>query len=186
MKDLRYHSIVFQWGGLLGCIMVLALVCMGSSLLIAKLSKGDVASINQSGLLRMQSYKLLNQLMRHEQQPSATSLVDVQDSMIYLERLLNDELLKKPFAVSSTTLKTAYHDIHRQWYSSIKPEIQQELQNGQPNWMLHDEIARFVFQVNHMVTSYQKNSKKLIYLLELIAIITLTAFLFLQDVDGER
>ena len=143
MNHLRYRSIVFRWGVVLGCITTLAIVSMGSSLIVAWMSNGDAASINQSGLLRMQSYKILNQLMRIELKPHAASQADVKDSMVHFEQLLNDELLKKPFVVSSTTLKTAYQDIHRQWYSIIKPGIQQDLQYGWLNWKLHDEIARW-------------------------------------------
>lgn len=179
VKHHRYRSIVFRWGVLLGCITALAIVSMGSSLLVARMSNGDAASINQSGLLRMQSYNILNQLMRKELQPNPTSQADVQDSIIYFEKLLNDELLKKPFTVSPSTLKTAYHDIHKQWYSAIKPGIQQELLYGRLNWKLYDEITQFVIQINHLVTSYQKNAEKRIYLLELIQIITLTALLLL-------
>ena len=179
VKHLRYRSIVFRWGILLGSITALAIVSMGSSLLVARMSRGDAASINQSGLLRMQSYKILNQLMRKELKPNAANQANVKASMIYFEQLLNDELLKIPFVVSSTTLKTAYHDIHRQWYSTIKPGIQRELQYGRLNWKLYDEIDRFVIQINHLVASYQKNAEKRIYLLELIQIITLTGLLFL-------
>ena len=179
VKHLRHRSIVFHWGVVLGCITTLAIVSMGSSLLVARMSYWDAASINQSGLLRMQSYKILNQLMRKELQPNEGSQADVKSSILYFELLLNDELLKKPFVVSSSSLKTAYNDIHKQWYSTIKPEIQQELQYERLNWKLHDEIARFVMQINHLVTSYQKNAEKRIYLLELIQIITISGLLCL-------
>ena len=164
---------------MLGCITALAMVSMGSSLIVARMSNGDAASINQSGLLRMQSYKILNQLMHKELKPNVASQAKVKNSMIYFERLLNDELLKIPFVVSSSTLKTSYHDIHKQWYSTIKPGIQQELQYGRLNWKLYDQIDRFVFQINHLVTSYQKNAEKRIHLLELIQIITLTGLFLL-------
>ncbi len=179
MKHHQYRSIVRQWGIVLGCITTLAIVSMVSSLLVARMSNWDAASINQSGLLRMQSYKILNQLMRKELQPNTASQADVKDSMRYFEQLLNDELLKKTFVVSSSSLKTAYTDIHKQWYSTIKPGIQQELQYERQNWDLYDEISLFVMQINHLVTSYQKNAEKRIYLLELIQIITITGLLFL-------
>ncbi|TXL01915.1 hypothetical protein BMR02_01025 [Methylococcaceae bacterium HT1] len=152
---------------------------MGSSLFVAWIAKGDAASINQSGLLRMQSYKILNQLMRKELETGSTRQEAVEDSMNHFELLLNDKLLKTSFDVSSTTLKTAYHDIHRQWYSSIKPGIQQELLHGRLNWDLYNETTYFVTQINHLVTSYQKNAEKRIYLLELIQIITIASLLFL-------
>lgn len=179
MKHRRYRSIVFRWGVVLGCITTLAIVSMGSSLIVARMSNWAAVSINQSGLLRMQSYKILNQLMRIELKPNAAIQADVKDSMTYFELLLNDELLKVPFDASSTTLKATYHDIRRQWYSSIKPGIHQELQYGRLNWYLYDEITLFVTQINHLVASYQKNAEKRIYLLELIQIITMSGLLFL-------
>jgi len=153
---------------------------MGSSLIVARMSKGDAASINQSGLLRMQSYKILNQLMRKELDSNKSSRANIETSMIYFEQLLNDELLKTTFTMSPSMLKASYHDIHRQWYSIIKPGILQELQFGRTSWKLYDQVDQFVIQINHLVTSYQINAEKMVYLLDLIHFTTLVSiFLFM-------
>ena len=47
--------------------------------------------------------------MCKELTPNEASQANVQTSMIYFEQLLNDELLKIPFVVSPSTLKTSYH-----------------------------------------------------------------------------
>ena len=56
-------SIIFRIGTMMSLLIALALSSMISSFLISEMADNDAAAVNISGSLRMQSYKLLNNLV---------------------------------------------------------------------------------------------------------------------------
>ena len=140
-------------------IFVLAVIGMLSSVFIAETAKGFAAAINQSGTLRMQSYRIASSLVHGTSRdlPAAASttsrLVDEFNRRLYSPRI-HDVLSKGP---SKQVLQT-YAEVERQWRDMIYPQLAayvelslSSVEGVETRRQIEDRRQQYLSQVDHFV-----------------------------------
>ncbi len=121
IKFMNYrHSLLLSLGILMATIILLAITSMAASLFIADTIQGRATAINESGALRMRSYRIASSLIHDfpdEQHYQATlALINEFEAHLRspnLTRILPENTVHP--------LRIAYTNIQQQWYEEIKP-----------------------------------------------------------------
>jgi two-component system, NarL family, nitrate/nitrite sensor histidine kinase NarX len=108
----------------MGTISLLAVLGMGSSVIIAEMMKGDAAAINQAGSLRMQSYRIGTRLLAERAGAPEAYTRALSEVMAEFEQRLHSPRLVDIIAPRrSEELFLTYDRIAAQWSDEIKPRL---------------------------------------------------------------
>ncbi|MGY6067834.1 nitrate/nitrite two-component system sensor histidine kinase NarQ [Pasteurella multocida] len=163
------HSVSTKIANYLFIIMIFAGVITSLSLMIMASNKSDAESINVSGSLRMQSYRLLHELEHHPE------LVET-GLRQYRISLHSPALLEIDQWFVPDEVKQSYHQLIKRWERMERYAKQREI-NAYKN-----EIADYVAQVDQFVFTLQRFAEKkwiiavLIMSLSMLPIIAMVAY----------
>ncbi|NEV63100.1 type IV pili methyl-accepting chemotaxis transducer N-terminal domain-containing protein [Thiorhodococcus minor] len=114
------HSILITVGVLMAGVVLLGITGMVSSIVIAQINQGMAAAVNQSGTLRMQSYRIGVALASEaptleERQAQVLSLVEE-----YAERLASPRLTAAIPTLASDPVSLAYERVRWRWTHEMR------------------------------------------------------------------
>jgi two-component system nitrate/nitrite sensor histidine kinase NarX len=170
-------SLLVLVGVLMSFILVLSLSAMASALLIANLTQGMAAAINQSGTLRMQSYRVGLALTGDPETPPAGAEQIARLAAELAERLQDPRLTDAVPSAASDPVRIAYTRIQRRWAEELFPAVQR----GAASVYL-DRVDGFVEDIHGLVSLLERRTERRIHMLwvtETIAVaLTLVVALF--------
>ncbi|MBB5020433.1 two-component system nitrate/nitrite sensor histidine kinase NarX [Chitinivorax tropicus] len=153
--------------GLLMTFMVLALVAVGSTLLLSWELEGGAAAINDAGSLRMRSYRLLEMAARAR---SADQVVGLQ-SRIQAElgeidhifaTLHTGDPIRPLFVPGTAPVLKQLRLIHNNWQAEIRPALSA---NTLPLPVLRERVEQFVAHIDTEVRLIEhENSRRTTFL----------------------
>jgi len=126
MSTKRYSSetLLLRLGVSLAAITLFALVGMGISAIIAQIIKGSGDAVNVSNSLRMQTYRVINQLLLAETNRTLDGWRALDTSVSGFEQRLDSATLIQTLSKQDgSELAGAYKNIRNRWISDIKPAI---------------------------------------------------------------
>ncbi len=114
------HSLLLSLGILMATITLLAITSMAASLFIADTIQGQATAINESGALRMRSYRIASSLIHDfpDEQHYQTTLILINEFEAHLRSPNLIHILPKD---ENQPLRIAYTRIQQQWYEEIEP-----------------------------------------------------------------
>ncbi|MGC6342257.1 nitrate/nitrite two-component system sensor histidine kinase NarQ [Bisgaard Taxon 45] len=163
------HSVSTKIANYLFIIIIFAGVITTLSLMIMASNKSDAESINVSGSLRMQSYRLLHELEQHPE------LVET-DLRQYRLSLHSPALLEIDQWFVPDEVKQSYHQLIKRWERMERYAKQREID------AYKNEIADYVAQVDQFVFTLQHFAEKkwiiavLIMSLSMLSIIAMVSY----------
>lgn len=178
MLRLFERSLLLRLGIAMAGITILALVGMGSSVIIAEMMRGEATAINQAGSLRMQSYWIATRLLATE--PNAVEYAaGIDDAMReFEERLRSPRLVNALPRGRSARLNNEYERVSGVWAESLKPTLAAYVaasRAGPPNADLHTQrdhllgmLGAFVQEVDKLVRLLEEDAESKINLLRLL------------------
>lgn len=170
-------SLLVLVGALMSFILVLSLSAMASGLLIANLTQGMAAAINQSGTLRMQSYRIGLALTNGPHIPKAAPEEIARLATGLAARLSDPRLTDQIPSAASDPVRLAYSRIQRRWAEELFPAIQRREARA-----YLDRVDGFVDDIHDLVSLLERRTERrvqLLWVIETIAVsLTLVAALF--------
>jgi len=114
------HSLLFSLGILMATIALLAIASMAASLFIADTVQGQATAINESGALRMRSYRIASSLIydSSDEQHYQTTLSLINE---FEEHLQSPKLISILPRNKNHPLRVAYNKIDQKWKEKIQP-----------------------------------------------------------------
>lgn len=186
MTDLIKRSLLLRMGIAMGTITMLAFVGMLSSVFIAETSEGQASAINQAGTLRMQSYRIANNVSNIPD--GAISLERTMEARLladeFQERLLSPRLTGALAKTDAPTIHSSYQEVTEQWRNVIRPAIEAylgKLEEDGRQTVISDRLRLeylsmvddFVQRVDRMVNILEHEVETQIRLLRLIQVVSL-------------
>ena len=186
MATLMKKSLLLRLGLAMGTITMLAFVGMFSSVFIAETSEGQASAINQAGTLRMQSYRIANDI-------SNIPLDDISHGRVMQSRLLADEFQVRLLSprltgalakTDSASIHASYQQVTLQWREQIRPALERLFRQLEQDAYQTDAVLSlkaeylamvddFVHHVDIMVNVLEQEVEAQIRLLRLIQVISL-------------
>ena len=161
-----------QHKGLLcvGTICLMALLSVGSSLWFAVISDSDAAAINVAGSLRMQSWRLTEQVVVPELSTTQalTKLIDIYDNSINADPLAR-------LCQRDDVLGERYRGVLKEWYQQIRPL----LLNPESFGAFVALVPEFVDDIDAMVNALQLNSEQKLKQLVMVAVAMLLGIILI-------
>ncbi|OGV76862.1 MAG: hypothetical protein A3I83_06985 [Methylotenera sp. RIFCSPLOWO2_02_FULL_45_14] len=166
--------------GLLVFYFLVALVAIGSTLLVSWRLEGGAAAINDAGRERMRSYRIAYLLEQQVKQPTTQLRDDIDHEVVLFERTLSELELGNPQRPLSlpkdVDVKTQMTQLRQTWQTSIHPYItqilntvsiaEQEAQLIQYRPMLE----QFVSGINDLVSMVERSNAHATSLLRFLQI----------------
>ncbi|WP_020407639.1 ATP-binding protein [Hahella ganghwensis] len=174
MLQRMQKSIVFRIGVLMVAMVTVAIAAMLSSYLIADEADRDAESVNLSGSLRMQSYRVLSTLLATEVDPEYRS--KARDQIIKLENRLDSAILvTEADKQEGTELNTRYYAVSQRWRDQIRPRLERFLaeQESISAGELQKMIDGFVDEVDMLVQAYQESAEARVANLRIVQLVAL-------------
>ncbi len=182
-------SLLWRLGVLMALIILLALVGMGSSVVIAETTQGVATAVNQSGSLRMQSYRIATGLASLEL-PAARRYPHPPMALIeeFQARFTSPRLTDAIPSDPGHQLRRAYDLVARQWDRSIAPLVKAQARGDAPaaRASFLQEADGFVANIDDMVRRLEEYAESKIEILRivqatcmLLTILTVIVSLFL-------
>ncbi|OZG72404.1 nitrate/nitrite two-component system sensor histidine kinase [Hahella sp. CCB-MM4] len=174
MLERMQKSIVFRIGVLMVAMVTVAIAAMLSSYLIADEADRDAESVNLSGSLRMQSYRVLSTLLATEVDPAYR--VKAQDQIDKLEsRLDNAILVTEADKQEGKELNTLYYAVSERWRDQIRPRLERYLAEEESISAreLQAMIDGFVDEVDMLVQAYQESAESRVANLRIVQLVAL-------------
>lgn len=150
--------------------LFIALVTVGSNLLMTWRMDGEAAVINDAGRERMRSYRIALNLADYIQQPSQEKKNSINKdigkfelTLGELEKVNNHKLL---FSSEGAESKNKLDALHIQWLGSIKPQIEKILsehsQESQKSLFgaYRHQVDEYVKNINDYVTAVEQSNAK--------------------------
>ena len=152
-------------------ICFLACISLGSSIWFAVNADSDAAAINIAGSLRMQSWRLSEQVLIPEltSQDVLAKLIAIYDESI--DSLPLAELKERPDA-----LGVSYRRILHEWYDTMRPLL--NTPQGYSTFI--DQVPAFVDHIDHLVTALQQHTEKKLNELLLTTIMALLGIMIIS------
>ncbi|MCF8004581.1 MAG: type IV pili methyl-accepting chemotaxis transducer N-terminal domain-containing protein, partial [Chromatiaceae bacterium] len=144
------HSLLLTIGLLMGFILALGLAAMIGAMLVAQVNQGMASAVNQSGTLRMQSYRIAavltdSSLLARERAERVRQLADELEQRLASPRLT--EAL--PNAVADP-LRIAYEQVAERWHQVMRPALKAEaIASG--GFVYRAQVDAFVEQIHTLV-----------------------------------
>ena len=180
MKYAFYHSTVFKISVLMLSISLLAIVSMFSSVFISDNAELDARAVNESGALRMKSYRILALYLNNEEENHHQIVTQAIEDF---ETSLFSQTFQNQFSLDDTAgLISQYEKVKAQWQEKIKPLFEAGLNGNSQSAALTDAIPDFVANIDTLVGDFQAHAEKniatirLIQSLALFGTISLVAF----------
>ncbi len=186
MYRLPRRSLLLRMGIAMATITALAFASMVSSVIVAELTQGVAAAINQSGTLRMQSYRIANALAQelaatHDKESFRRRTDDLVAE--FESRLVDPRLVSVLSKNPHNGLTAKYRQIMQRWQNTIKP-LFLRLANGNDSGSAGRRsdylslVDPFVADIDSMVKLLEEDVESKIRLLRLIQIGSLFLTLF--------
>ena len=175
------HSILFRLGLAMVIIVTLAFVGMLSSVFIADRSEGQAQAINLSGTLRMMSYRIESQILKHRNGQDEFHKTHLRNLIDNFENRLNSNLLTAVIPTEEDNqLRMTYNHVHEMWFNQIRPElIQHSESNNRINpkastlSALSIDIDNYVVEIDNLVKLLELDAENNIQILRTIQIVSL-------------
>ncbi len=151
--------------GLLLSFLAIALVVIGSTLLLSWQLEGSAAAINVAGSLRMDSYRLA--LLATQMDGGANGAQQVGEQLRRMERTL--ELLRRGdpqrplFLPPTAAIHGAYAEVIQQWQADVAPPVRGLLvagvRDGAQLKLIQQRSEQFVLRVDQLVHRIERDSE---------------------------
>ena len=197
--DLFERSLLLRLGIAMGAITLLGVVGMTSSIIIAGLTQGSAATINQTGSLRMQSYRISNSILLAQNIKTIERWKIVEDEISQFERILYH-----PGLPGISVPKNAGSDISSEliasdWETQLKPRLLSLVNSGrtaaspplQRDMELLETIGAFVTKIDTLVQLMAQQAENRINLLSsilgvalffILIVVSITMYVVYTDV----
>ncbi|HPH06131.1 MAG TPA: type IV pili methyl-accepting chemotaxis transducer N-terminal domain-containing protein [Methylotenera sp.] len=166
--------------GLLVFYFLVALVAIGSTLLVSWRLEGGAAAINDAGRERMRSYRIAYLLEQYVKQPTAQLRTDIDEEVISFEKTLHEldqGNPQRPLSLpKDVDVKAQMTQLQQSWQNQIKPHIQQILHTNTPNEQPHlltqyrPKLEGFVAGINELVGMVEHSNARATTLLRFLQI----------------
>lgn len=166
--------------GLLVFYFLVALVAIGSTLLVSWRLEGGAAAINDAGRERMRSYRIAYLLEQQVKQPTTQLRDDIDHEVVLFERTLSELELGNPQRPLSLPkdidVKTQMTQLRQTWQSSIHPYIMQILNTAsiaeQEAQLIQYRpmLEQFVSGINDLVSMVERSNAHATSLLRFLQI----------------
>ena len=199
------RSLLLRLGLAMGTITLIGVIGMASSIIIAGITQGSAATVNQAGTLRMQSFKIASLMLLAKNQNTSRNWKDVETGISLLERTLySPNLLGISVSKSSATSAISYRVIASDWQTQLKPRLQDIIrqnitrqshisqhQSLQQDIELLDDINSFVAKIDGLVHLLARQAENRITLLSsilgislflIVIVVFITMYLVYTDV----
>lgn len=172
MTRIFERSLLLRLGLAMAGITLLALLGMGSSVVIAEMMRGEAAAINQAGSLRMQSYLIAVRVLS----PAGTRYAqDVGGAVREFDRRLHSPRLVDALRMHGGSLQREYARVAAHWRDRVRPPIDEYVAGasiGLPpaaaRASVLDRIDTFVPEIDRLVKHLENDAEAKINLLRLI------------------
>lgn len=147
MRETLEKSLLLRMGLMMATITALAFIGMLSSVIIAEITQGAAAAINQAGSLRMQSYRIASSLApRHDVGPLAAAERTGQRVKEFNQRILSPRLTAMLPKEDTKQVRTAYNRIYTRWRQEIRPPLMAYVDEASERHAPKDPEARRIFE----------------------------------------
>ncbi len=186
---INHHSLLFRLGVAMVTLISLALIGMFSSVFIAETSEGYAAAINQTGTLRMQSYRIANSIGRSTDETLIRSRIRT--------RILVDEFKQRLFSPrihnildykSDNEILHAYQTVEDHWRENISKTLElylyltetterRESEKDEIEKLAQlylDQVDHFVDDIHLLVKSIEDEAEEKIQILRAIHLLAIT------------
>lgn len=190
-------SLLFRVGLAMTTIISLAVIGMLSSVFIAETAEGFAAAINQSGTLRMQSYRIASSMQEERPMHSPKTIAWTQALVEEFEQRLHSDRIHHVLPKRSRSkLMRAYLTVEKQWNGEIRPLLDLYLFNARQGnvtpqdedelWRLKQlfmaKVDDFVDDVHFFVKVLEDEAENKIKQLRVIQLIALVLTLLVVAV----
>lgn len=166
--------------GLLVFYFLVALVAIGSTLLVSWRLEGGAAAINDAGRERMRSYRIAYLLEQYVKQPATQLRHDIDHEVVLFEKTLSElgqGNPQRPLSLpKDIDVKTQMTLLHRTWLNTIHPHIIQILNTVNPieQQVLLKQyrpmLERYVSGINDLVSMVERSNAHATSLLRFLQI----------------
>lgn len=166
--------------GLLVFYFLVALVAIGSTLLVSWRLEGGAAAINDAGRERMRSYRIAYLLEQQVRQPSAQLRNDIEHEVVLFEKTLSELEQGNPerplFLPKDDDVGAKMMQLRQSWQTTINPHITQIL--NETNFteqqarleMYRPMLEQFVAGINDLVSMVEHSNARATALLRFLQI----------------
>lgn len=196
MKRYFENSLLLRMGLAMSALLALAFVGMLSSVIIAGITQGAAAAINQAGSLRMQSYRIASSLRVENANTPQSSAARTAELMAEFEqRLLSQRLIGGIPSYEDEAIRIAYERIVSQWHERMRPLLLAYINtanvapdvvstvnpppsgitasNAELREVFLDLVDNFVRDIDYLVGLLELQTESNIQLLRLIQVVSL-------------
>ncbi|MGB7815538.1 MAG: type IV pili methyl-accepting chemotaxis transducer N-terminal domain-containing protein [Methylotenera sp.] len=166
--------------GLLVFYFLVALVAIGSTLLVSWRLEGGAAAINDAGRERMRSYRIAYLLELQVKQPTAQLRRDIEHEIALFEKTMTELEQGDPqrplFLPKDADVKTQMIQLRQSWQTSINPHIILILSTSNPAEQqaqlakYRPMLEQFVAGINELVTMVEQSNARATTLLRFLQI----------------
>ncbi|MBI1889484.1 MAG: type IV pili methyl-accepting chemotaxis transducer N-terminal domain-containing protein [Burkholderiales bacterium] len=162
------HKLSTKIAGALVSFLLLALIVIGVTLLLSWQLEGSSAAINETGSLRMHSYRLTLLVTRAVDKPGQPSLrAAAEQEMQAIDstfNLLAHSDPQRPLALPPTdSIRTTFASLSKRWRYGMRPLAVASLGAGTESaaaWQKYQaEVERFVFDIDRLVHAIERDSE---------------------------
>jgi nitrate/nitrite-specific signal transduction histidine kinase len=166
--------------GLLVFYFLVALVAIGSTLLVSWRLEGGAAAINDAGRERMRSYRIAYLLEQYVKQPNAQLRTDIELEVTSFEATLSELEQGNPLRPLSLPkdvgVKVRMIQLRQTWKNTIQPHIHQILKSNniiEQQLLLtqyRPKLEQFVASINHLVGMVEHSNARATTLLRFLQV----------------
>jgi len=181
--NLTQRSLLLRLGIAMSAITLLGIIGMASSIIIAGMTQGNAATIDEAGALRMQSYRMASLILVAQRQGTAESWDTIDKALEIFEHSLQSSNLRAITASrSGNASDNDYRDVAEEWKNKLKPKLAELVARGrlspqhlalQQDLTLLSNISAFVTKVDNLVKLLAQQTENRITLLTTILSISL-------------
>lgn len=166
--------------GLLVFYFLVALVAIGSTLLVSWRLEGGAAAINDAGRERMRSYRIAYLLEQYVKQPALQLRHDIDQEVIYFEKTLTElerGNSQRPLSLpKDAAVKAQMSELRSSWLNTIQPHITKILNpiNANEQQVLLTQyrpmLEQYVSGINELVSMVEHSNARATTLLRFLQI----------------
>ena len=167
MRSLR-DSLITRIGVALGAVILLALVNIAVSLFVSASARGDAAAINQSGLIRMETQRLITRAERFDRTPSVENRRSLERQIDTVSMRLRHPQLISAIPGLDHPVGERYQRLRLTWNEFLKPHYGALLYSDAPLGPAPVMARTFIEDVDAMVAGLESRTESRITLLGVI------------------
>lgn len=200
ISSLFERSLLVRLGLAMGTITLLGVIGMASAIIIAGITQGSAGTINQTGTLRMQSYRIATLMLLAQNRNDEKNWQMLNHAITQFEHTLYDPNLLG-ISISQTNAISAnnYREIASDWQTQLKPRLlnmipghhEQISSLPQKEVALTGNIDSFVAKIDTLVKQLTQQTEDRITLLTtilgialflIVIVVSITMFVVYTDV----